>query len=271
MAEIAHPDYPGERLIACRNPLLAAERARKRGELLTATETRLAPILTAVTAGRLPAPTRSGSRSAKLIDKYKMAKHLHLAITDTTLTITRNDSTRSTPKPPWTASTSSAPASRHRPPTPPPSSAPTNTSSHVERDFRTLKIDDLDLRPIRHCLEDRVRAHVLLCVLAAYLVWHLRQALAPLTYTDEHPPDRDNPVAPAQRSPDAPPKPPEKPPPTPSCCPHLRGLLAHLATLTRNDLRFAPSGPVVPTLAEATPTQRQAFDLIGTTIPLTLA
>ena len=82
--------------------------------------------------------------------------------------------------------------------------------AHVERDFRTIKVDDLDLRPIHHRLDDRVRAHVLICMLAAYLIWHLRRAWAPLTYTDEHPPARDNPVAPAP----APPPPPARPPAT---------------------------------------------------------
>ncbi|OOK72098.1 hypothetical protein BZL30_5942 [Mycobacterium kansasii] len=91
--------------------------------------------------------------------------------------------------------------------------------ANVERDFRSLKTDDLDLRPIHHRLEDRVRAHVLICMLAAYLTWHLRHALAPLTFTDENPPTRDNPVAPAQRSPKPPPKQPAKPPPTPNCPP----------------------------------------------------
>ena len=72
--------------------------------------------------------------------------------------------------------------------------------AHIERDFRIIKVDDLDLRPIHHRLDERVRAHVLICMLACYLVWHLRKAWAPMTFTDEHPPDRDNPVAPAQRS-----------------------------------------------------------------------
>ena len=107
--------------------------------------------------------------------------------------------------------------------------------AHLERDFRIMKADDLDLRPVRHRLPDRVKAHVLICMLAAYLTWHLRAALAPLTYTDERPPVRDNPVAPAHRSAHADHK----------AATHtgdlgplhdFRGLLDHLATLTRNTI-----------------------------------
>ena len=139
----------------------------------------------------------------------------------------------------------------------------------VERDFRSIKADDLDLRPIWHRLEDRVRAHVLICMLACYLTWHLRQAWAPLTYTDEHPPARANPVAPARRSPAADAKAARKTGPGKQPIRGFRGLLDHLATLTRNDLRYGDV--TIPALTEPTPTQRRAFDLIGTGIPLTLA
>ena len=270
LAEIAHPDYPGERLIACRNPILGAERARKRAELLTATETALAPVLTAVTEGRLHGADAIGLKVGKLIDKYKMAKHLDLAITDTTLTITRRQhqiDAEAALDGIYVIRTSVGTGLLH----PAGVVGAYKQLAHVERDFRTLKIDDLDLRPIRHWTEDRVRAHVLLCVLAAYLVWHLRRTWAPLTYTDEHPPDRDNPVAPAKRSPAAQRKASRHQDQHDQPLHDLRGLLDHLATLTRNDLQYGPGGPVVPTLAEPTPTQRRAFDLIGTTIPLTLA
>ena len=140
-----------------------------------------------------------------------------------------------------------------------------------ERDFRHLKADDLDLRPIWHRLEDRVKAHVLICMLACYLIWHLRRAWAPLTFTDEHPPTPDNPVAPAQRSPAAQAK---------ASAQHddhghpyrsFTGLLDHLATLTRNQVRFPGTQATVPMLTEATAAQRAAFNLIAATIPLTLA
>ena len=108
--------------------------------------------------------------------------------------------TRSPPKPPATASTCYAPTSTPPSWTRPGWSSATRTWPRIERDFRIIKADDLDLRPIHHRLDDRVRAHVLTCMLACYLVWHLRKAWAPMTFTDEHPPQPDNPVAPAQRS-----------------------------------------------------------------------
>jgi len=272
LAEIAHPDYPGERLIACRNPHLATERARKRDELLTATETALAPTLAAVTAGRLRGADKIGVKVGKTIDKYKMAKHLHLTITDTTLQITRN-----TTKIAAEARLDGIYLLRTSVPADQLDAAGVVVAyknlAHVERDFRTLKVDDLDLRPVYHRLEDRVRAHVLICILAAYLTWHLRKTLAPLTYTDEDPPTRDNPVAPAQRSPAAHRKASRHRDHHDQPVRSFRRLLDHQATLTRNDLRYradATTGPIVPTLAEPTPTQRRAFELLDTTIPLTL-
>ena len=141
---------------------------------------------------------------------------------------------------------------------------------YAERDFRHIKSDDLDLRPVFHRLEERVRAHVLICMLACYLTWHLRRAWAPLTFTDENPPAPDNPVAPARRSAAAQAK---------ASCQHdpagqpyrsFRGLLDHLATLSRNQVRFAGTRVTVPMLTEPTSAQREAFDLLGAAIPLTL-
>jgi hypothetical protein len=141
--------------------------------------------------------------------------------------------------------------------------------ANVERDFRIIKADDLDLRPIHHRLDDRVKAHVLICMLACYLVWHLRKAWAPLTFTDEHPPQRDNPVAPAQRSPQADAKAARKHDPAGNPLRSFGGLLDHLATLTRNQIRYQDTGIEMPMLAEPTPDQRRAFDLLNTPIPLT--
>jgi len=271
LAEIAHPDYPGERLIACRNPLLATERARKRAELLTATETLLAPVRAAVADGRLAGADTIGLKVGRLIDKYKMAKHFQLSITDTTLTITGKQAQIDAE-----AALDGIYVIRTNVPAtdldPAAAVGAYKNLAHVERNFRVMKADDLDLRPIHHHLEDRVRAHVLICTLAAYLIWHLRKAWAPLTYTDEHPPTRTDPVAPARRSPAADRKAahktatgnPDQPLHT------FRGLLEHLATLTRNDLRYTEHLPTVPTLTIPTPTQQQAFDLIGATIPTTL-
>lgn len=269
-AEITHPDYPGERLVACRNPLLAAERARKRAELLAATEAALAPIIAAVTAGRVAGAGPIGVKVGKVLGKFKMAKHFHLNITDTTLTISRDTDRidaeaaldgiyvlRTTATP--TEFSTDAVIGAYK------------NLAQVERDFRSLKAIDLDLRPIHHRLDDRVKAHVLICMLAAYLTWHMRKALAPLTFTDEHPPARQDPVAPARRSAAAATKAARKTT-TDTALParSYPALLTHLGTLTRNDLRYGDNGPIVPTLTAPTDTQRRAFDLLGAAVPLTL-
>jgi hypothetical protein len=269
-AEITHPDYPGERLVACRNPLLAAERARKRVELLAATEAALAPITAAVAAGRLTGAGPIGVKVGKVLGKFKMAKHFHLDITDTTLTLTRNTKsidTEASLDGIYVLRTTATPADLD---TTAVIGAYKNLA-HVERDFRSLKTIDCDLRPIHHRREDRVKAHVLICMLAAYLTWHMRKALAPLTFTDEHPPERDDPVAPARRSAAATTKAARKNT-TDTALPtrSYQGLLKHLATLTRNDLRYGDNGPIVPTLTTPTDTQRRAFELLDAAIPLTL-
>jgi hypothetical protein len=136
--------------------------------------------------------------------------------------------------------------------------------------YRLVIADDLDLRPVFHRLTRRVKAHVLICMLAAYLVWHLRKAWAPLTYTDQDPPAQPSPVAPARRSQAAAAKAARQHDQDGHPYRSFRGLLEHLATLTRNQVRFAGAGTEVPVLAEPTTEQRQAFDLIGAAIPLTL-
>jgi hypothetical protein len=269
LAEITSDDYPGERLICCRNPVLAAERARKREDLLQATEKLLAPLITRVAAGRLAGAGKIGIEAGKVINKYKTGKHFELTITDTSLAVERRQDqigaeaaldgfyVLRTPVP---ADQLAAPAVV----------TAYKNLKYVERDFRHIKSDDLDLRPVFHRLEERVRAHVLICMLACYLTWHLRRAWAPLTFTDENPPAPDNPVAPAHRSPQAHAK---------ASCQHdpagrpyrsFRRLLEHLATLTRNQVRFAGASATVPMLTEPTSTQREAFSLIGIPIPLTL-
>jgi Transposase DDE domain len=270
MAEIAHPDYPGERLIACRNPLLAVERARKRDELLAATEKLLDPIIARVAAGRLSGADEIGVAVGKVIDKYKVGKHFHRTITDTALTIARKHHQIAAE-----AALDGIYVLRTSVPTSDLTAAGVVESyknlANVERDFRIIKVDDLDLRPIHHRLEDRVKAHVLICMLACYLVWHLRKAWAPMTFTDQHPPTRDNPVAPAHRSADAQAKASTRHDPDGNPLRSFRGLLDHLATLTRSQIRYHGTNTEVPTLAEPTPDQRRAFELIGTPIPLTAA
>jgi hypothetical protein len=269
LAEITSPDFPGERLIACRNPVLAADRARTREDLLAATEKLLAPLLARVQAGRLSGAGLIGVEVGKVISTYKTAKHFAVTITDTSLTIERRQDriqeeaaldgfyVLRTPVP---ASELDAPAVV----------AAYKNLKYVERDFRHIKSDDLDLRPVFHRLEERVRAHVLICMLACYLTWHLRRAWAPLTFTDQEPPEQGNPVAAARRSAAAQAK---------ASCQHdpagqpyrsFRGLLEHLATLTRNQVRYTGTQVTIAMLAEPTSAQRQAFELIGAPIPLTL-
>jgi Transposase DDE domain len=267
LAEITHPDYPGERLIACRNPLLAAERARKREDLLAATEALLAKVRDQVTAGRIKDTGKIGVRTGKVINRYKAARHFILDIGDGSLAWQRDQPAIDAEaaldgiyiiRTPVPAAELDAPAAV----------AAYKNLARVERDFRSLKADDLDLRPIHHWLEDRVRGHVLICMLAAYLTWHLRKALAPLTYTDEQPPARSNPVAPARRSAHADAKAATHTSPDTHQLRSFRGLLGHLATLTRSTVRIGAI--TFEKISDPTPAQRRAFDLIGTPIPLTL-
>jgi hypothetical protein len=270
LAEIAHPDYPGERLIACRNPALAAERARKRNELLQATQADLAAIAERVARGTLTGAGKIGEAVGKVITKRKVGKHFRRDITDTSFTYQRDQAgidAEAALDGIYVLRTS-VPAGELDPATVVDSY---KNLAHVERDFRSIKTDDLDLRPIHHRLDERVKAHVLICLLACYLIWHLRQAWAPLTFTDEHPPTRDNPVAPAQRSPQARAKAATHHDADGNPLHSFRGLLDHLATLTRNDIHYHGTNTTVPTLAEPTPEQRRAFDLITTPIPLTAA
>ncbi len=269
LAEISSPDFPGERLVACRNPVLAEQRARKREALLAATEKLLAPLIARVAAGRLRGKDEIGLALGKVIGKYKMAKHFEVTITDTSLTVTRRQDSIGTEalldgiyviRTPVPAAALDAPAMV----------TAYKNLKYVERDFRHIKADDLDLRPVFHRLEKRVKGHVLICMLAAYLTWHLRQAWAPLTYTDQDPPAQPNPVAPARRSQAAQAKASRQHDQDGRPYRSFRGLLAHLATLTRNQVRFAGTPAAVPVLTEPTSEQRQAFDLIGAPIPLTL-
>jgi len=269
LAEITSDDFPGERLIACRNPVLAGERARKREDLLAATEKLLAPIAARVAAGRLAGAAKIGAKTGEVTGKYKMAKHFNLTITDDSLTVERRQDQIDAEarldgiyviRTPVPAGDLGAPGVV----------TAYKNLKYVERDFRHIKSDDLDLRPVFHRLERRVKAHVLICMLAAYLVWHLRQAWAPLTYTDEEPPAPATPVAPARRSASAQAKASRQHDQDDRPYRSFRGLLAHLGTLTRNELRLAGTPATVPVLAEPTSEQRQAFDLIGAAIPLTL-
>jgi hypothetical protein len=269
LAEITSDDFPGERLVACRNPVLAADRARKREDLLQATEKLLAPLIARVQAGKLTGAGPIGVEAGKVIGAYKTAKHFQVTITDTTLAIERRQDRIDAEaaldgfyvlRTPIPAADLDAPGVV----------TAYKNLKYVERDFRHIKSDDLDLRPVFHRLEERVKAHVLICMLACYLTWHLRRAWAPLTYTDQEPPEPASPVAPARRSTAAQAK---------ASCQHdpagqpyrsFRGLLEHLATMTRNQVRYTGTDVTIAMLAEPTSAQRQAFELIGAPIPLTL-
>ena len=269
LAEITSPDFPGERLIACRNPVLAADRARTRDELLAATEKLLAPVIARVRAGRLTGAGPIGVEVGKVISTYKTSKHFHVAITDDSLAVTRKQDQIDAE-----AALDGFYVLRTPVPADELDAAAVVTAyknlKYVERDFRHIKSDDLDLRPVFHRLEERVRAHVLICMLACYLTWHLRRAWSPLTFTDENPPAPDNPVTPASRSAAAQAKASAQRDPAGQPYRSFRDLLDHLATLTRNQVRFAATQVTVPVLTEPTSTQREAFNLLGTPIPLTL-
>ena len=203
-----------------------------------------------------------------MIAKYKTAKHFDLTITDDSLAVARKQDQIDAEaaldgfyvlRTPIPASDLDGPAVV----------AAYKNLKYVERDFRSIKSDDLDLRPVFHRLEERVKAHVLICMVACYLTWHLRKAWAPLTFTDENPPAPANPVAPARRSSHAQAKASYQYDPA-GPYHSFRGLLEHLATVTRNQVRFADTQASIPMLAEPTSAQREAFDLIGVPIPLSL-
>ena len=269
LAEITSEDFPGERLIACRNPVLAADRARTREDLLAATEKLLAPLLARVQAGKLTGAGPIGVEVGKVISTYKTAKHFAVTITGTTLDIQRRQDqidaeaaldgfyVLRTPVPAGQLDAAAVVTAY-------------KNLKYVERDFRHIKSDDLAPRPVFHRLEERVKAHALICMLACYLTWHLRNAWAPLTFTDENPPAPGNPVTPASRSAAAQAKASYQHDPAGQPYRSFRGLLDHLATLTRNQVRFTGAQATVPMLTEPTSTQRQAFTLLRTTIPLTL-
>jgi hypothetical protein len=269
LAEITSDDFPGERLIACRNPVLAADRARTREDLLAATEKLLAPVIARVRAGRLTGAGPIGVEVGKVISRYKTGKHFAVTITDDSLAVERRQDridaeaaldgfyVLRTPVP---AGELDAPAVV----------TAYKNLKYVERDFRHIKADDLDLRPVFHRLEGRVKAHVLICMLACYLTWHLRRAWAPLTYTDQDPAAPDNPVAPARRSAAAQAKASYQHDPAGQPYRSFRGLLEHLATLTRNQVRYTGTQVTISMLTEPTSVQREAFSLLGAAIPLTL-
>ena len=267
LAEIASPDFPGERLIACRNPALAAERARKRGELLDATEQDLGRIQTRVRRARQPlrGADRFGLAGGAALGRRKVAKHFHITITDDDFRFVRDEAQIAAE-----AALDGIYVLRTNVPAeslnPAAAVAAYKSLARVERAFRSLKTVDLELRPVFHWAAPRVRAHVLLCMLAYYLEWHMRQALAPILFDDHDRAAgealRASPVAKAQPSPAAKRKARTKQTDDGLPVHSFRSLLADLATLTRNTVRFGRAA-TFPLLATPTELQRRAFDLLG--------
>lgn len=267
MAEISSPDFPGERLVVCRNPDLAAERARKRDDLLAATEGDLANIQAATT--RLRRPLRGEAAIAlkvgAVLGRRKVAKHFRLTISEETLSFVRDEAAIAAE-----AALDGFYVLR--------TSVPANdldagaavlaykSLAQVERAFRSLKSIDLDIRPVHHRLAGRVRAHVFLCMLAYYVQWHMRRKLAPLLFEDHDRPAaaaaRTSPVASAQVSAAARAKARARKTEDGKPVHSFRTLVADLATLTRNTVRFGDNLPMT-VLSRPTPLQQRAFDLLA--------
>ncbi|MGH2383345.1 MAG: IS1634 family transposase [Candidatus Limnocylindria bacterium] len=271
LAEITHPDYPSERLVCCRNPALARERARKREDLLQATEKELDKIALATTRDTRPlrGKDKIGLRVGRVLNRYKVGKHFELDIADDRFDYARNEDRidkEALLDGVYVVRTSVASNDLSAPQV----VAAYKNLSVVERDFRSLKSVDLELRPIHHRTEERVRAHALICMLAEYLVWHLRKAWAALTFTDEEPPIKENPVAPAERSDAAKDKASRQRTADDEPAHSFATLLDHLGTLIRSDVRIDGVGERLPfqQLSEPTPIQRKAFELIETPVPL---
>jgi DDE family transposase len=261
LAEITSVDYPGERLIVCRNPLVAAERHRKREELLAATEAALREVAERVGRGTLSGAAQIGLAVGALANHWKVKKHLDIQITDTTLSFARKTAqieAEAALDGIYILRTSSGADEL-------PAADVVRSYKQlkvVERAFRTLKGPELEIRPIHHHLEGRVRAHVFLCMLAYYLTWHLHAAWKPLLFTEEHPTPSPDPVAKATRSPQALAKAQTKHGPDGQPLHSYRSLLAQLATQTRNTIRLPGTDATFDKLAEPTPTHTRALELV---------
>jgi transposase len=261
LAEIESADYPGERLVVCRNPLVAQERARKRDDLLTATEAALAPIKQRVDAGTLAGAAEIALAVGQVISKRRVKKHFRLVIADGRFDYTRKQAQIDQEaaldgfyvlRTNLNEQTLAAPDIVRS----------YKQLAHAERAFRTLKSPELEIRPIRHRREDRVRAHAFLCLLAYYLEWHLRHAWAPLLFQDERPPLASDPVAKAERSPEAKRKASTQRTASGDVCHSFPSLLAELALIVRNSNRVRDSQATFDTVTDPNRTQARALELI---------
>ena len=267
MAEITHPDYPGERLVVCFNPVLSEERARKREELLAATGKELEKIHAATKRTKRPLRGKAaiGLRVGRLLGRFKMAKHYKIRIEEDGFHYERKaDSIEQEKKLDGiyvvrtnvaAQEMASADVVRHY-----------KELSGVERAFRSLKTVDLNVRPIHHRLADRVRAHVLLCMLAYYVEWHMRRQLAPILFDDHDKAsaeaERVSIVQPALRSQAALRKARTKRTDEGMKVHSFRTVLTDLATLTLNYIQYLPGAPAIVKLADPTPVQTRAFELL---------
>ncbi len=264
LAEISSPKFPGERLVVCKNPAVAQERARKREELLLATERDLDKVVASVAGGRLSGKDKIGLRVGKVIGRYKMGKHFKLEIAEHSFSYRRDtqgiagegalDGIYVIRSSVAESKLSGEEVVRSY-----------KLLAGVERAFRTLKSIDLQVRPVHHRLADRVRAHIFLCMLAYYVRWHLERAWAPLLFRDEDKPLSDDPIAPARRSAAALAKAHRQRLDDGSAVHSFRSLLADLGTLTKNTVRVPNSNATFEKLANATPLQTRALQLLGLT------
>ena len=265
LAEISSPSYPGERLVVCRNPFLTDERARKRQDLLAATEHELAKVVVATQRKKqaLKGKDKIGLRVGKVLGRFKMAKHFRIEITENSFSFARNAQSIAkeaaldgfyvirTSVAKGKLGAENAVRSYKR-------------LSAVERAFRSFKTVDLKVRPIHHHLADRVRAHVFLCMLAYYVEWHMRRWLAPMLFDDEVGPQTQDPVAPAKRSDTAESKAQTKKLADGTPVHNFQSLLRDLATLANNKIHPKAAGGVsFDMLTKATPIQGRALELLG--------
>jgi len=265
LVELTHPDYPGERLMACRNPELGTVRAHKRQDLLAATTAALEKIQRRVAGGRLRGRAEIGLRVGRVINQYKVAKHFRVTITDATFTFAiRTDRVATEAALDGiyvirtnvaAAKLSAAAAVRHY-----------KALSQVERAFRSLKTIDLHVRPIHHRLADRVRSHIFLCMLAYYVEWHMREAWRSLLFADEdqRAKARRDPVAPARRSAAAEEKAVTHRLADGTMVHSFRTLLQDLSTIVRNACRVRghEDAPTFTVTTTPSPEQRRAFALL---------
>src|SRR5450631_1522230 len=266
LVELSSPEYPGERLVACRNPELAKLRAHKRQELLAATERNLDKIKARVAAGKLVGSDKIGVRVGKVVNQYKVAKHFELTIQDNTFTFARKLAAIAAEaaldgiyiiRTSLSATQMDAPECVRN----------YKSLAQVERAFRSLKTVDLKVRPIHHRKPDRVRAHIFLCMLAYYVEWHMREAWRELMFadTDQAAKATRDPVAPAKRSKPAQAKAATHTLDDGTPAHSFSTLLADLAGIVRNTCRTpnaAPEAPTFQVITTPTAKQRQALELL---------